>query len=244
MIYFFFCSQFNFNKCCIWIIDFLIKYKKPRAFNFNKCCIWICRCDCGNEKDIYLTLTNVVFELQSDYLLQCTYHYLTLTNVVFECGNYKWYHACCNYLTLTNVVFECQCGLIMNTTVYNLTLTNVVFEYFYWLSSTNALFNLTLTNVVFEFVILFYDWFSFWFNFNKCCIWILSGHHGLVSNLYLTLTNVVFESNYMVKKKRNAFYLTLTNVVFELLSTFGNVRIFIFNFNKCCIWIFFDYSIN
>ena len=34
-------SQFNFNKCCIWIKYIAICRKNSNQFNFNKCCIWI-----------------------------------------------------------------------------------------------------------------------------------------------------------------------------------------------------------
>ena len=32
---------FNFNKCCIWIVELLKKEIAILKFNFNKCCIWM-----------------------------------------------------------------------------------------------------------------------------------------------------------------------------------------------------------
>ena len=34
-------TEFNFNKCCIWISHFITLYILFVLFNFNKCCIWI-----------------------------------------------------------------------------------------------------------------------------------------------------------------------------------------------------------
>ena len=56
--------------------------------------------------------------------------YLTLTNVVFECYNKTNEPIQINDLTLTNVVFEFLGNISMKGGDKNLTLTNVVFEFY------------------------------------------------------------------------------------------------------------------
>ena len=53
----------------------------------------------------------------------------------------------------------------------------------------------------------------------------------------LTLTSVVFELNYNMRITALWWDLTLTSVVFESLDSGYLVPFFVFNFNKCCIWI-------
>ena len=75
---------------------------------------------------------------------------------------------------------------------------------------------LTLTSVVFEF-------------------WLIETLDVRAFNL--TLTSVVFEFRYRYCVYSERFYLTLTSVLFEFSSTFSHFFFYIFNFNKCCIWI-------
>ena len=53
--------------------------------------------------------------------------------------------------------------------------------------------HLTLTSVVFELDRVFVYDVAFWFNFNKCCIWIVVKRKYINCYLHLTLTSVVFE---------------------------------------------------
>ena len=53
-----------------------------------------------------------------------------------------------------------------------LTLTSVVFELDLEVYKQKQKANLTLTSVVFELDRVFVYDVAFWFNFNKCCIWI------------------------------------------------------------------------
>ena len=75
---------------------------------------------------------------------------------------------------------------------------------------------LTLTRVVFEFVHACFK--------SRLC-------------LYLTLTRVVFELKDYPDVKDFMLNLTLTRVVFELQYSIFSVFLYIFNFNKSCIWI-------
>ena len=56
-----------------------------------------------------------------------------------------------------------------------------------------AYLNLTLTSVVFEYGWNANDRALIKFNFNKCCIWIIGAGLNIPSEVYLTLTSVVFE---------------------------------------------------
>ena len=96
-----------------------------------------------------------------------------------------------------------------------LTLTSVVFELDLEVYKQKQKANLTLTSVVFELDRVFVYDVAFWFNFNKCCIWITS--HKLVFEYFPNLT--------------------LTSVVFEYRKEYISAVDIEFNFNKCCIWI-------
>ena len=80
--------------------------KMDYKFNFNKCCIWIIEYYKNNPDAPNLTLTNVVFEFLNMLKKGLYLFYLTLTNVVFEW--WWWYIGYIHFrnLTLTNVVFE------------------------------------------------------------------------------------------------------------------------------------------
>ena len=55
---------------------------------------------------VYLTLTNVVFELYTANSPLTAFFHLTLTNVVFEYMKATLFGRLSTHLTLTNVVFE------------------------------------------------------------------------------------------------------------------------------------------
>ena len=83
-------------------------------FNFNKCCIWIIALMKVLKIPLNLTLTSVVFESESSIMDFQKCIHLTLTSVVFEYFKAPISLPKPFYLTLTSVVFECVFFSIFN----------------------------------------------------------------------------------------------------------------------------------
>ena len=88
--------------------------------------------------------------------------------------------------------------------------------------------------------VLYVSFLIYLFNFNKCCIWITRYKASKQLGLNLTLTSVVFEFLNTISPPLMQSNLTLTSVVFELLLILIYIHMYKFNFNKCCIWIFYS----
>ena len=87
-------GKFNFNKCCIWIVTFTITSPSIGKFNFNKCCIWILILNHHQQYFHYLTLTSVVFEC---HLLPLVAIYILLFN----------FNKCCTKKAVTKRISQC-----------------------------------------------------------------------------------------------------------------------------------------
>ena len=76
--------EFNFNKSCIWIKQFL-EYKIAHSdLTLTRVVFEWKRHNKNTSILLYLTLTRVVFEFNLSYHCRVYYSNLTLTSVVFE----------------------------------------------------------------------------------------------------------------------------------------------------------------
>ena len=107
--------EFNFNKCCIWIIYMAAPVPNQEIFNFNKCCIWIYINIFLLLLLYHLTLTSVVFEFCKVFFISASRYNLTLTSVVFEFNpdakNYIWlpwfnFNKCCIWIFYLHLPYD------------------------------------------------------------------------------------------------------------------------------------------